>query len=105
MDGGNDKYGFIVMTPFGKFKGRHLVVRDPTQRYWVLQYRPGNYFIFWSSIVEHAITPCTGDRTAVVLFTKDNTLKYVKTHTSPPDPYLDDAGLDTDPDEIIKVSS
>ena len=45
------------MTPFGKFKGRHLVVRDPTQRYWVLQYRPGSYFMFWSSIVEHAITP------------------------------------------------
>jgi hypothetical protein len=91
------------MTPFGKFEGGHLVVGDPTQRYWVLQYQPGSYFIFRSSNMEHTITPFTGDRTAVVLFTKDNTLKYVETHTSPPDPYLDDAGLNTDPDEIIKV--
>jgi hypothetical protein len=50
--------------------------------------------------MEHAITPFKGDRTAVVLFTKDNALRYVETNNTAPDPYLEDAGLETDPDEV-----
>jgi hypothetical protein len=99
-DGGDDKHGFIVMTPFGEYEGGHLVIGDPDQGYWTLDYRPGSYFIFRSSCMEHAITPFKGDRTAVVLFTKDNALRYVETDNTAPDPYLEDAGLETDPDEV-----
>lgn len=50
--------------------------------------------------MEHAIMPFKGDRSAVVLFTKDNALKSVKTNDTVPNPYLEDAGLETDPDEV-----
>lgn len=98
-DGGDDKYGFIVMTPFGEYEGAHLVIGDVTQGYWTLAYPPGSYVIFRSSCMEHAITPFLGDRTAVVLFTKGNALGYVERNEMAPDPYLADAGLETDPDE------
>lgn len=99
-DGGDDKRGFIVMTPFGEYEGGHLVIGDAAKGYWALAYPSGSYCIFRSSCMEHAITPFIGDRTAVVLFTKDNVLRYVETHNVPPEPYLEDLGLETDPDEV-----
>ena len=99
-DGGDDKHGFVVMTPFGRFSGGHLILGGNGE-YYKLDYRPGSICIFRSSLVPHAITRFTGTRTAVVLFTKDDALKWVQTHDEPPMPYEEDAGLMTDPDESL----
>lgn len=50
--------------------------------------------------MEHTIMPLTGDRIAVVLYTKDNALNPVNTDDTAPNPYLEDAGLETDPDKV-----
>jgi hypothetical protein len=99
-DGGDDKHGFVVMTPFDRFSGGHLILGGNGE-YYKLDYRPGSICIFRSSLVPHAITRFTGTRTAVVLFTKDDALKWVQTHDEPPMPYEEDAGLMTDPDESL----
>jgi hypothetical protein len=50
--------------------------------------------------MEHAIMPFKGDRSAVVVSSKNNVLKSVKTNDTAPNPYLEDAGLETDPDKV-----
>ena len=59
--------GYVVMTPFGKYMGGHLLVCR-----WAIQhtreYQPGNIVIFNSGILPHAITLHGGTRHTVVLF-------------------------------------
>jgi len=53
--------------------------------------------------MEHAIMSFKGDRSAVVVSSKNNVLKSVKTNDTAPNPYnpyLEDAGLETDPDKV-----
>jgi hypothetical protein len=66
-DNTNDKHGFAIMTPFGKFTGRHLLLGSWTIQY-RLEYQPGNLVIFNSGILPHTITPFEGTRQAVILF-------------------------------------
>jgi hypothetical protein len=50
--------------------------------------------------MEHTIMPFKADRSAVILSTKNKALKSVKTNDTAPDPYLEDARLETDSDEV-----
>jgi hypothetical protein len=74
-DNADDKHGFVIMTPFGKFTGGHLLVGSWSIQY-RMEYQPGDVVIFNSGILPHAITPFEGIRQAVVLFSHEEMFKF-----------------------------
>jgi len=70
----DDKEGFVIMTPLGKFTGAHLVVGTKVIQY-KIEYRPGDLVIFTSGLLEHGITKFIGTRQAVVLFSHEDVFK------------------------------
>jgi alpha-ketoglutarate-dependent taurine dioxygenase len=74
-DNADDKHGFVIMTPFGKFTGGHLLVGSWSIQY-RMEYQPGDVVIFNSGILPHAITPFEGTRQAVVLFSHEEMFKF-----------------------------
>jgi hypothetical protein len=74
-DNADDKHGFVIMTPFGKFTGGHLLVGSWSIQY-KMEYQPGDVVIFNSGILPHAITPFEGTRQAVVLFSHEKVFEH-----------------------------
>ena len=74
-DNADDKHGFVIMTPFGKFIGGHLLLGSWTIQY-KMEYQPGDLVIFNSGILPHAITPYEGTRQAVVLFSHEGVFDF-----------------------------
>jgi hypothetical protein len=60
--------------------GADLVLPDFKLR---MQYRPGDVCLFRSAVIEHAVAPFNGERTAIVLFTHGNDLKLGKATMDP----------------------
>jgi hypothetical protein len=97
-------HGWVGMTPLGEYGGEvpwsmdkthqtdfvpplslhppggDLVLQDFHLR---LQYRPGDVCLFRSAIIEHAVAPFHGDRTAIVLFTHERDLELGKATMDP----------------------
>jgi predicted 2-oxoglutarate/Fe(II)-dependent dioxygenase YbiX len=60
--------------------GGDLVLPDFRLR---LQYRPGDLCLFRSAVIEHAVAPFHGERTAIVMFTHEDDLKLGKATMDP----------------------
>jgi predicted 2-oxoglutarate/Fe(II)-dependent dioxygenase YbiX len=70
-----------------------------------VQYKEGDMVTFRSAIVMHEVMPFIGQRSAIVLFNKKNTVKYIQTKERPSRPFGKQAEeLDTDIEaEQLKV--
>lgn len=75
IDQGDDPEGYVLMTNVGSHKESHLVVGTPNLQY-KLAYVPGDLVLFRSGVVIHGITDNAEDRTALVLFSHENVLKW-----------------------------
>lgn len=75
VDQGDDPEGYVVMTNFGKHRENHLVVGTPNLQY-KLAYAPGDIVLLRSGVLIHGITDNANERTALVLFSHDNVLKW-----------------------------
>lgn len=75
VDEGDARHGYVCMTNTGTHENCHLVVGTVDQQY-KLAYEPGSIVLFRSAIMIHGVTDNADDRTALVLFSHDNALKW-----------------------------
>jgi hypothetical protein len=75
VDQGDVPEGYVLMTNVGSHIQSHLVLGTPDLQY-KLAYLPGDIVLFRSGVIIHGVANNADNRTALVLFSHDNTLKW-----------------------------
>jgi hypothetical protein len=75
VDSGDDKQGFVAMTPIGNFTGGELLLGTHGEMF-KLNYKPGDIILFRSAILRHAVAKFEGNRTALVLFSHQDVMDH-----------------------------
>jgi hypothetical protein len=66
-DSSDDPEGFVAMTNIGRYTGGQLIVGTEDTAF-KLDYKPGDFVLFNSTLLKHAVTPFEGTRAALVFF-------------------------------------
>ena len=64
-DRSGDRDGWVVMCCWGNFTGGDLVIPALQKRF---EFKPGDVVILRSTLLEHYIMPCEGQRSSIMFF-------------------------------------